>query len=785
MFSKSSANKAAPETASAKQAKSNKETDNDSNKNASQTELTLSSNDKVVTQDQDMIQQSSSSRTSSRIAATKKQPSETDSESEEEDEPIVPSDIEKDAEGENVFTTFHWDGTPPVATGFMAKRFAAVALEEQFRQAEELLQVSDGGKSSIGLKPTNCTPLLVAVPGSFRKVRVVYGASLLEYGKEHKEKDRLVVLHGEYIPGVSYPDALELPTKALKGATIKFPTGSEFGAKRKQAKHASSATWFATSKVKNISYLPFAIPVPPCIIYDAIDKDIDSLIIYERWMAMREEASGQYNTLDRTIRTFLKGLLVLPSARYAQGRLDVSVFISGGSSSDVIEWKRQQMKTLLPALPPSATAATAPSIANASVQEFATAFVSAHQQVASSSQAAAPRASTPAEPDTTATLGLSKTSFNRLLGMCGLSPGEEDHMPKVWTALAEKNLTATDKKIIVRTHVDLYLKYREAKVKLYYPLVQMIIKRDFEEETTTSCLKSAVKGLTPFAVPELTDDEANRINELALALETATSTTIKDVSAATIKLDVPASSEQLTKRLKRFVNLLFVLFGASCPLLRQVDYLIADLEDYTDYARIGMSRRTIASTIWLIHTQSRYFARGYMNEDSGMDDTLPVFDVMSKCIMNRQPVINGDVPPVLYLPPVQPRIQNQDTSDTPRGRERVDRRRRGPPLERDNNRSRIIENPNYHNYIKTKMAVIVGEGRRLPRVTLLCQKAGTRAHELFPGREDLCIKATLYGTCFENCSRKHDMVSDQEAKASMTKLQTVINNPSLVKVNNS
>ena len=193
----------------------------------------------------------------------------------------------------------------------------------------------------------------------------------------------------------------------------------------------------------------------------------------------------------------------------------------------------------------------------------------------------------------------------------------------------------------------------------------MIIKRDFEEETTTSCLKSAVKGLTPFAVPELTDDEANRINELALALETATSTTIKDVSAATIKLDVPASSEQLTKRLKRFVNLLFVLFGGSCPLLRQVDYIIADLEDYTDYARIGMSCCTIASTIWLIHTQSRYCARGYMNEDSGMDDTLLVFDVMIKCIMNRQPLINEYVPPVLYLPPVQPRTQNQNTLDTP------------------------------------------------------------------------------------------------------------------------
>ena len=753
---------------------------------------------KVVSQETDPQQQtSSSSRASTRVAATKKQQAETDTDIDEDEEVVVFSDIEKDAEGANTFTTVHWDGKPPEAKGIIAKRFAATTVEAQFRQAEELLEVTDGGKVQIGLQPTNWTPFLLAVPGSFRKVRVVYGAALLEYDTHATtEEDRVVVLHGEYIPDLAFPDVLELPTKALKASGLKCPTGKEFGTKRKQARATESPTWFVASKIKKAVQLPFLIPIPPCLVYDAIEQDIDSLIVYERWMVMREEAQGHFQTLDSTIRSFLKGLLVAPNARHAQGRLQLDLFVAGGASPSVLNWKKQQIKLLAPVAPQSTS--TSPLMPTGYIQEFATAFVSAHHNhidsnIGTVANRSRPPAPTPAvETETTAYLGLSKSTFNRLLGMCGLSPGEENHIPKLWTALSEKSLTATDKKVIVRTHVDSNVKYRDAKIKLYYPLVQMIIKRDFEEETTTSCLKSAVKGLTPFAVPNLTDDEANRINELYLALETATSTTIKDVSAASIKLDVPASSEELTKRFKRYANLLIVCFGETCPLLREVDYLIVDLEDYSDYARSGMSQRTIASTIWSVHTQSRYFARGYMNQDSGMDSTLPMFDVMSKCIMNRQPVVNGDVPPILYLPPVSNRNQDQDTSDATRGRGRGDRRRRGASLERDSNRNssnpnrnRIIQVANYHPHIKSKMSRIVGDGRRLPRVSLLCQKAETRAHELFPGRDDLCIKATLYGTCFENCSRKHDLVTDQEAKAAMTKLQTVIDNPNLVKVNNN
>ena len=709
--------------------------------------------------------------------------------SEDEAEPFIQSDIDKVEDGTTEFTSVYWNGVPPVPKGTIAKRFAVATQDNQFANASDLLEISEAGKVSVKLQPSNWTPFLLTVPGAFRKVRVVYGAAVVKADQDRTQPyDRLMVLHGEYIPGVSYPKALELPMKALSASSIKFPTGADFGAKRKDQKCNKEKTWFVSSKVKKIAYLPFLIPVPPCLVFDAFQKDIDALVVYERWMVMREQTNQHYQTLDTTIRSFLKAQVVTPSARHLQGRLDIDIFLAGAPEG-AEEWTREHIMRLVP----TTETRTATPMAAASVQEFATAFVSAQHQLESDKKGNGDtglthsiKERTPQE-ESVATLGLSRSAYDRLLGMCGLVAGEDNLLPPLWKQLSEKLNTSTDKKVVVRTYVDNNIKYRESKLVLYHHLVQMIIKRDFEEETSMSCLRSAVKGLTPFAVPYLTDDEANRINEQAQALEQATSTTIKDVTTASIKLTVPANSEELTKRLKRFVNLLFVCFGESCPLLRQVDYLVADLEDYSDYARLGMSKRTVASTLWLVHAQSRYFARGYMNQNSGRDETLPTFDVMSKCIMNRLPFVNGDVPPVLYAPPPVYRKQELTNDVAPsggRGGKGERKRSGGNSDDRENKRARIVQNPNYHHYIKAKMAEIVGNGRRLPRVSLLCLKAGTRAGDIFPGKENLCIKATLYGTCFENCSREHSLVTDPEAKAAMTKLQKVIEDPTLVKVNN-
>ena len=85
------------------------------------------------------------------------------------------------------------------------------------------------------------------------------------------------------------------------------------------------------------------------------------------------------------------------------------------------------------------------------------------------------------------------------------------------------------------------------------------------------------------------------------------------------------------------------------------------------------------------------------------------------------------------------------------------------------------------------MKKFIVPGKKLPRVGALCYKAGCSSGDLFPGNhlKDLCIKSTLYGTCFERCDRKHLLVIDEEANTAMSKLKPVIDNPNLVlQVNN-
>ena len=156
--------------------------------------------------------------------------------------------------------------------------------------------------------------------------------------------------------------------------------------------------------------------------------------------------------------------------------------------------------------------------------------------------------------------------------------------------LAEKNLQGGDKKLIVRRHIQERIYYTDGKFVPLAALVQAIVRREFEEETSKSSRASAAKGLTPFAIPLLSDDETDRINEQAQALESATSTTVSDIAATKILAEAPKSYTHLLKLLKRFGNLLFALFGKLCPLFKEVNFLVEELEDHSDTAQAAMSR---------------------------------------------------------------------------------------------------------------------------------------------------------------------------------------------------
>lgn len=357
----------------------------------------------------------------------------------------------------------------------------------------------------------------------------------------------------------------------------------------------------------------------------------------------------------------------------------------------------------------------------------------------------------------------------------------------------------------------------------------MIIKRLFEEETSLSTLKSAANGLTPFAVPCMSESEVEEQNEQAAALAKASSTTVKDHTQLRIKAKSPGNFGDMLKQIKCYGNLLFALFGYRCPLLCEVQDLIEDLDDYSENARKNTSRKTTATIMWILHLQSRHFAAGHMEGNRAL---LASYRYMSNSVRTIQPVVNGDVPEELYTNnnrnnnkhnsnlgtgsgnayryrnPTQderdPRYWFDDSYDRDLDYDRAnyyntrfnkyltnqtyapgDIRRYIPqPSENPYKRQKveIVELKNYHPHLKAAMKALRGQGR-VPRVQEICNACNIKAEELFPNKPTICIKATLFGTCFANCIRSHDSITDDEAKSAIDKLKPILNDPSILQVN--
>jgi hypothetical protein len=114
--------------------------------------------------------------------------------------------------------------------------------------------------------------------------------------------------------------------------------------------------------------------------------------------------------------------------------------------------------------------------------------------------------------------------------MCGKVSGQEDELPALWHQLNEKNLTKTDKQANTSKALTSTIHWRDAKVKLLTPpIFKNIVIAALEEKPPWCPFYVTVKGLTPFAVPCLTEAEAFSLNELAEAMASAPSTDIKDI----------------------------------------------------------------------------------------------------------------------------------------------------------------------------------------------------------------------------------------------------------------
>ena len=261
------------------------------------------------------------------------------------------------------------------------------------------------------------------------------------------------------------------------------------------------------------------------------------------------------------------------------------------------------------------------------------------------------------------TLGMGTFTFHLLLDLCGLAPSNADEIVVLWKQLPKKNLSKADKLAFVRQSIEEKIKWPEAKVLPLNSILTMVVNRAWEGETTLSSFTSAAKGLTPFAVPCLSESEVTMQNDMANTLKAAASSmTIKDHSSQKLIASTPKSFDGLVKRIKRFGNLLFAIFGDTSSLFMQMEDMIIALDSYGEYARSTMTMQTITSILWITHLQAHHYSAGAMKGNKAIKAE---FMTMMNAIITKTPVVHMDTPPSLYQAstPTAPNCSHPPPSD--------------------------------------------------------------------------------------------------------------------------
>ena len=121
------------------------------------------------------------------------------------------------------------------------------------------------------------------------------------------------------------------------------------------------------------------------------------------------------------------------------------------------------------------------------------------------------------------------------------------------------------KYIMVNTYVG------DADVPLTSQLLKMVMKRAWtgkDGNINRTSLMQAMDGLYQFTMLDLNEDQVALLNDKQDLLNTASLVSIADLHGQRnkIKISIPAEADEFMLMLKRYTNLLYVVFTDLCPL---------------------------------------------------------------------------------------------------------------------------------------------------------------------------------------------------------------------------
>jgi len=156
-----------------------------------------------------------------------------------------------------------------------------------------------------------------------------------------------------------------------------------------------------------------------------------------------------------------------------------------------------------------------------------------------------------------------------------------------------------------------------------------------------------MKGLSPFSMLDLSEDEVSDLMAIDAALQLVSTTTVADYKPkSSFYAKVPESAEDFIVLVKRFTNLLFALFGGACPLFLHIVIIVENILQLSKSAQDVMTQSTKAAILWIILIQSREFARG-----KG-ELTAEFQEMQHELAVKRAEITHAEVPAQLSAPAV-------------------------------------------------------------------------------------------------------------------------------------
>ena len=660
------------------------------------------------------------------------------------------------------------DDTLPAPTSPITTSFGTLNIPTQLRHTGDLhaflmSNKPDYTRLNAETQPTCCA--MIHVPRT-DKIRIIYGIGIGVAGLTANPLNKIpLCLTGDTDRDTPIPTVMALTQTAFKPANVFVPTEEQIATHTGQWP-AVRASRHDDTRATQVASILRVCPVPAYLVYDGFDDDLSTTEVAKRLKGMFNQDPAWLKHAQQ----FIRACLVYPKSSTPGTALADEVFATRASRA-TRAWGRKRFQELFPnigntnpqAAPPAASGTTS---LPTNVAELYSQFLAMHTATTNATGTSG------TAPTATTTHGMAKSDLSRLLTMCGLEQGQEEFLPTVWEHLAETGLTKEGKNNIIRDTVVATLKYHEAQVPLLAPLLTCIRTREWSGDSGYHTLTSAVKGLSPFLVTEISEDQEAAFNEIFTLMEKATLHTIEDIKLSTkVEAKIPASFHSLLQCLKAFSNLLVALFGRLCPLLVAIEDIITALAAWNPHARASLQHRHRAAIMWVLFLQTRDFTSGRMKKDDP-NSHLPAFYHLRMDILAGKEVSNNSIPMQLLVDPTTdvqaPKRKATDNTST-----RTD----GPVDKTKKQKTPFIPHPKL-----TSAFGPVFAAHPTASIKKMCSVCNIHMRQLFPDNPGRCLLAALKGKCtYNKCRNDHSFtITDKEADTICRLLEPVITNPQLM-----